>query len=277
MTFKDSMTRLASFRYVKQDNVFFSKLADAGFYYSNTEVICHGCGNRKPISSIVSDPDGSDYHLDGCSFSRTDAVSTLVTEPTQVGPVDNDSSADHRDCGGAFARPDVRVYTVPMGHPANPAYITLQKRLESFRQWPADHIHSPASLARSGFYYAGYSDCVRCFYCGLGLKSWKPGDDIVDQHQKFRPSCHFLLRQTGQQQSHVIQKEYTNNAKVTLLKKENDVLRSQLKCKVCNTANIKDLFLPCGDLYACGDCSKSLTHCPACNKQILATVTTFFT
>ncbi|CAL1534118.1 unnamed protein product [Lymnaea stagnalis] len=47
-------------------------------------------------------------------------------------------------------------------------------------------------------------------------------------------------------------------------------------CKVCCKSPIKDLFLPCGELYACSECSKLLTHCPSCNTQILATVTTYF-
>lgn len=66
------------------------------------------------------------------------------------------------------------------------------------------------------------------------------------------------------------------NIKVALLEKENRALQKQLTCRVCKQAPIKELFLPCGDLYACEECSKSLSHCPACNKQILATVKTYF-
>ncbi|XP_059154564.1 baculoviral IAP repeat-containing protein 7-like [Physella acuta] len=76
--------------------------------------------------------------------------------------------------------------------PSNPVYIAFKKRMESFTLWPPTHIHQPADLAAAGFFYAGYADCVRCYQCGLGLKSWRPGDDIHEQHKKFRPYCPFL-------------------------------------------------------------------------------------
>ncbi|KAH9504926.1 hypothetical protein Btru_061081 [Bulinus truncatus] len=83
--------------------------------------------------------------------------------------------------------------------PSYPAYLTFSKRLESFSNWPAtNNIFQPIDLAKNGFFYAGYSDCVRCYQCGLGLKSWKPGDDIVTEHKRFRPNCPFLrLLTTG--------------------------------------------------------------------------------
>ncbi|KAK0064359.1 baculoviral IAP repeat-containing protein 7, partial [Biomphalaria pfeifferi] len=78
--------------------------------------------------------------------------------------------------------------------PSYPAYLSYTKRMESFMAWPAGNIHAPEDLAYNGFFYAGYSDCVRCHQCGLGLKSWKQGDNILDEHKKFRPTCQFLVK-----------------------------------------------------------------------------------
>ncbi|XP_059154663.1 baculoviral IAP repeat-containing protein 7-B-like [Physella acuta] len=77
-------------------------------------------------------------------------------------------------------------------HPSYPMYLSFQKRLESFTAWTAKHVHTPSQLATAGFFYAGYADCVRCYQCGLGLKSWKPGDDIHLEHKKYRPTCPLL-------------------------------------------------------------------------------------
>ncbi|KAH9504934.1 hypothetical protein Btru_061095 [Bulinus truncatus] len=63
----------------------------------------------------------------------------------------------------------------------------------------------------------------------------------------------------------------------SLLQRENQVLQQLMKCKACNVAPIQDLFLPCGEMYTCKDCSNKFTHCPSCNKKILGTVTVFFT
>lgn len=49
---------------------------------------------------------------------------------------------------------------------------------------------------------AGYADCVRCFQCGLGLRSWKKGDDIFVEHQRHKPQCQFLhIRAERRQQA----------------------------------------------------------------------------
>ncbi|CAL1547289.1 unnamed protein product [Lymnaea stagnalis] len=163
-----------------------------------------------------------------------------------------------------------------------PVYIPYHKRLESFNDWIFQEIHDPKVLALAGFFYAGYADCVRCFQCGLGLRSWKPGDDVYSQHEKHRPNCPFLQTQKMTRIDEASSNDLNTkvpeeNIAVRLLKLENTKLEEQLKCKVCYKSQIKDLFLPCGELYACSDCSKLLTHCPSCNKQILATVATFFT
>lgn len=63
---------------------------------------------------------------------------------------------------------------------------------------------------------------------------------------------------------------------VAVLEREQKYLKQLLVCKVCFKNPVKDLFLPCGELVACLECSKLLTHCPSCNKKILATVTTYF-
>ncbi|KAI8792324.1 baculoviral IAP repeat-containing protein 7 [Biomphalaria glabrata] len=78
--------------------------------------------------------------------------------------------------------------------PSYPAFGIYEKRLESFSNWSHQHIHQPEYLARIGFFYAGYSDCVRCFQCGLGLRSWKPGDNVLEEHKRLRGTCPFLQK-----------------------------------------------------------------------------------
>ncbi|CAG5131477.1 unnamed protein product [Candidula unifasciata] len=250
------------------------------------------------------------------------------------------------------------VYTV-MEPPAHPVYVPYMKRLGSYPN-PFSHVHTAADLADAGFFFAGYADCVRCFQCGLGLRSWKAGDSIYEEHHRNRPDCQFLQmkmrangitrpgRQSGRQHSNsrtpaqapIIQQperkshqtrqsqlplastetsepasEETNQTKllkpsssslsaaqnepssvstsqgsntdddstevpkstaVNVLEREQKYLKQLFTCKICFEKPVKDLFLPCGELVACLECSKLLTHCPSCNKKILATVTTYF-
>uniref|UniRef100_A0A2C9M4S5 RING-type domain-containing protein n=1 Tax=Biomphalaria glabrata TaxID=6526 RepID=A0A2C9M4S5_BIOGL len=258
--------------------------------------------------------------------------------------------------------------------PLYPMYSRLQKRRESLQSWMFSNILDPNMLAQIGFFYAGYGDCVRCFQCGLGLRSWKLGDDVLVEHTKFRPSCSLLqsilarrnIQSTNEDQSpaqtaaplndsngldtpkfqmllaprstqntavnteqpsstqsnaigqdsmpedntqDVIPAAFTSEGNLTnvssndhyegqgletpttlsqgnhtsakqvtvsLLKKENQMLHELLSCRMCKQAPIKELFLPCGHLYACSECSQKLRECPACQKRILGTATTFF-
>ncbi|XP_059154553.1 baculoviral IAP repeat-containing protein 2-like isoform X2 [Physella acuta] len=348
------LSRLATFRRAVTGaigDVYVSELADAGFFFStqHSTIICIGCRKTHAISHFTSDPADRQYHERNCVYASQvtgfgDQLVRANVEATSDSRENNYNDVQNRIYSDSSSRPnptqvvqetlrpvaqaqDTRAYS----HPSNPAYITLKKRLESFTQWPSTHIHQPADLAAAGFFYAGYADCVRCYQCGLGLKSWKPGDDIHEQHKKFRPHCPFLqLHIRSREQQADEPEENTNslesssspdvlqpngsdplqtpslptpgtstspptpattqtatstgaahsapaeNIKVALLEKENRALQKQLTCRVCKQAPIKDLFLPCGDLYACEECSKSLSHCPACNKQILATVKTYF-
>ncbi|KAH9507990.1 hypothetical protein Btru_052528 [Bulinus truncatus] len=168
---------------------------------------------------------------------------------------------------------------------AHPEYAMYQSRLDSFKGWEYGNILQPESLALSGFYYTEVADCVRCFQCGLRLRSWKPGDDVITEHKKHGPSCpylHLLLNGVARDSAEAmaasdITSQSGENMMVTLLEKENREWRRQLTCKICFKSDVKDVFLPCGELYACSECSKLLTHCPSCNKPILATVTVYMT
>jgi hypothetical protein len=174
--------------------------------------------------------------------------------------------------------------------PTYPVYVTYQKRLESYESpsWTLSNSQTPDKLAKAGFFYAGYSDCVRCFQCGLGLKSWKPEDEAVGEHRRCRPGCPYL-QALGSQDEQCTRTETSKaeegrtepsstekNIILELLENENMKLKEQLTCKVCKINPSKDLFLPCGELCACAACSKLLTHCPSCQTQIRGTVVTNF-
>ncbi|XP_067676812.1 baculoviral IAP repeat-containing protein 3-like [Haliotis asinina] len=74
----------------------------------------------------------------------------------------------------------------------HPHYSTTARRLESFKLWPEGHSQRPEELVRAGFFYAGYSDCVRCFVCGVGLRTWEEGDDPWTEHVRWRSSCAYV-------------------------------------------------------------------------------------
>ncbi|KAK3585156.1 hypothetical protein CHS0354_034288 [Potamilus streckersoni] len=77
-------------------------------------------------------------------------------------------------------------------NPKHPHYSILSSRLESFKGWPSLSTPKPSDLASAGLYYVGVGDCVRCFFCGGGLRSWEEGDDPWEEHARWYPDCSFL-------------------------------------------------------------------------------------
>ncbi|XP_069104429.1 death-associated inhibitor of apoptosis 1-like isoform X2 [Argopecten irradians] len=78
-----------------------------------------------------------------------------------------------------------------------PDYVLPADRLKTFDRWPRDIHQTPEQMLESGFFYAGYEDCVRCFQCGIGLRNWEPPDNPHVEHARWSPRCAFLLQVKG--------------------------------------------------------------------------------
>ena len=90
-------------------------------------------------------------------------------------------------------------------------FASYSLRMASFKTWDPEHPKKPENLVENGFFYAGYSDCARCFYCGLGLKYWRPSADIVYQHAVHRPSCQYLRMREGDEFVDKVEREKKNS------------------------------------------------------------------
>jgi len=90
------------------------------------------------------------------------------------------------------------VRNIPVGNiidvsrPKSRDYYHTEKRLGTFKDWPSDVKQTPRQLAEAGFFYAGLSDHVRCFYCGGGIRNWDPEDDPLTVHHMYYPHCAFV-------------------------------------------------------------------------------------
>ncbi|KAI8792331.1 baculoviral IAP repeat-containing protein 7 [Biomphalaria glabrata] len=265
---------------------------------------CEGSSGSPVITFVKNATDGR-YDLDiwvhngqnkvhglGCSVMKECTRLDVEMNPSQAEANESDSEDENSPGNQRVQSPVFKV----LQNPSYPVFVTYQKRLETFSNWSYCEIFEPELLATAGFFYAGYQDCVRCFQCGLGLRSWRAGDDLYAQHDKYKPSCPFLqaqfklnpskqvcqqvdgyqksqsqvscenksqdlncdVRQEAADQTSCTSHDYdpsrsTDNQKpmesketgLKLLEKENEILRVQLMCKVCRTAPVKDLFLPC--------------------------------
>ncbi|CAK8672496.1 unnamed protein product [Clavelina lepadiformis] len=65
------------------------------------------------------------------------------------------------------------VYIIP-GDPHQESY-----RLSTYLKYPPTSPANPNLLAKSGFYFTGYKDRVKCFCCGLSAENWTISDDVM--------------------------------------------------------------------------------------------------
>ncbi len=76
--------------------------------------------------------------------------------------------------------------------PAHTKFSTIEARTRTFRDWPPALKQQPKDLAAAGFFYIGYSDQVKCFYCDGGLRNWQPEDDPWTEHSRWFAQCGFV-------------------------------------------------------------------------------------
>ncbi|XP_077466480.1 E3 ubiquitin-protein ligase XIAP-like [Stigmatopora argus] len=243
-------------------------LAQAGLYYlgQRDRVQCFCCGG------MLSGWEAGDTawgehgkHFPYCFFILGHDVGNIPSE-------DSTGEENHR--------------SPPQVNPGSPMG-SFQERMASFSgiQHPIDH----ARLARAGFYSTGTGDRVMCFRCGGGLKSWQPDEDPWEEHAKSYPGCSFLLEEKGQEYINGIQLQDAQRNKAspnnqngfTTQRNDEDPLETLRKlqreklCKVCMDRDTCVVFIPCGHLATCEDCSQTLSKCPICCGSITQKVKTY--
>ncbi|XP_053404434.1 baculoviral IAP repeat-containing protein 3-like [Mercenaria mercenaria] len=88
--------------------------------------------------------------------------------------------------------------------PKYPKYASKSIRVASFSEC-GDIVISPGFLAETGFFYAGFGDCVRCFHCGIGLRHWSTEDDPWIEHSRWSKDCFFVKQKRGQEFVNLVQ------------------------------------------------------------------------
>lgn len=57
-------------------------------------------------------------------------------------------------------------------------------------------------------FFLGNGDCVRCFYCDMGLRHWEPNDDPWEEHARWYPRCSYMQTVKGESYIQEIQRKY---------------------------------------------------------------------
>lgn len=181
------------------------RLARSGFYFTgnNQECVCFSCGIRNgdwtsddvtqthrqlspncryligtnttnvPIgsnASYESVPRNAEYSSNRPGFRR-DSTSEQQqnTASRETFHIQSLPCTSNRQPSN-FRMDNLRDTLDPLGivldKPRYPCYAVMATRVSSYQQWPSHLIQQPVNLSTAGFFYAGYGDYVRCFFCG---------------------------------------------------------------------------------------------------------------
>ncbi|KAG8228985.1 hypothetical protein J437_LFUL009544 [Ladona fulva] len=70
-------------------------------------------------------------------------------------------------------------------------------------------------------------------------------------------------------------REIVLNETIKRYEDETDRRRESQMCIVCMTTELKVVFIPCGHLVTCSDCSRRVNQCPSCRQHITSRVNIF--
>lgn len=70
-------------------------------------------------------------------------------------------------------------------------------RMNTFDTFPVFINSNTKDMAEAGLFYCKFADCVRCYYCGGGLRNWEPLDVPKEVHAQWYPMCAFLRNKFG--------------------------------------------------------------------------------
>jgi hypothetical protein len=158
-------------------------------------------------------------------------------------------------------------------------YDTIEKRLETFKNWPIQIINPTSyEFAFAGFYYTQYSDCVACYCCGLRLGKWEHDDDPINEHaywaSKRRKTCTHLTNLTSNQTTAtasddgvLVKDDYDDNDKDYHTGADTAECPNNM-CKVCWLNPVNNVLIPCGHVI-CIKCRPKIVACHICRNPIL--------
>ncbi|XP_052239937.1 baculoviral IAP repeat-containing protein 7-A-like isoform X2 [Dreissena polymorpha] len=204
VTMRYELLRLCTLRtYPKDNKPFRTKYAAAGFYYASDGdgVVCYCCGIRR--YGWVETDDPMEVHQiinPRCKFlinNREHNVPSIANGPLRkkVAGLDIIPDCALAKCSGAVSNRHGVPNEIPMYE--HMALTTFRK--QSFNtDWANTQKYSPAELADGGFFFTGFEDCIRCFFCGIGLRRWDKEDDMWVEHARWSQNCTFLIQKKGQ-------------------------------------------------------------------------------
>ena len=178
------------------------KMAQAGFYSVNDYdrvqcVFCRGSLHRWERDDVPMLEHARSFNF--CRFVKGLSCGNIEYRSDKLTKEDmrnitkfNDSTAIRYDSRNDLT--DSSVLGISTNRAAMIEYAVYESRLKTFSRWPKTSSMTPKALCEAGFYYTGFDDMVRCFYCAGAIREWAITDDPCVEHARWFPDCAYLTQ-----------------------------------------------------------------------------------
>jgi hypothetical protein len=214
---RSEATRLETYdRFSLDANVKPADLAKSGFFYvgPSDRVRCAFCNLNLHNWEAGDNPHVEHQrYAPTCPFIRGQDVGNIPISTTSGSAP---PGVNQNNLGGEAA--GLEGNNVILERPKHPTMAVEATRFNSYKDWPSVAVsQKPEELARAGFYYAGVSDHVKCFFCDGGLRNWEAGDDPWTEHARWFPRCGHVRQSKGEAFIRAVQARYNEQKPVALL------------------------------------------------------------
>ncbi|XP_060599867.1 putative inhibitor of apoptosis [Ruditapes philippinarum] len=144
--------------------------------------------NKRPVTKTVLQQSENNSGLNTCQPTQAVEHASIET-PSQSYQTHNNAATN---LPAAINGQIERYPGIKGSRPKHPDYALFSVRQRSFSLWPEDHEIDPVILSQAGFYFTGMGDCVRCFFCGGGMKNWQGEDNPWVEHARWFPDCEYV-------------------------------------------------------------------------------------
>lgn len=150
-----------------------------------------------------------------------------------------------------------------------PEYRYEINRVHSFKEWPQALTPTKNDFNDTGLFYTGNGDKVICFSCGLGLKDWEAGDSPLTEHARWTSGCRYLDHIKGEKFVENVKKSFEEPEVIEEKEEEpSEGPVAKSACVICLANEKEFVFIPCGHMATCGECSFTINKCPICRAEI---------
>ena len=211
---KREKARLVTFIHWPRDNPIQPQyLAAAGFYFVGPydRVKCAFCQNV--LRNWVAGDDPMTEH--GQYYPECPFVAGVGDNGQKVGNVPAENDTELTDAATkalaqvSTAVQQASILGITTDRPRHPEYAIELNRLKTFTGYPQQSPVTPSVLAKAGFFYTGTGDCVRCFFCDMGLRHWEAGDEPWEEHARWYPRCDYVISVKGEAFIQQVQKKFS--------------------------------------------------------------------